>query len=180
MGLVGNKFAAGLEDATVAQPFAGGPAYNARRAQYEALDAAARDIAAQTRGGPSVGDIDKSTMGQDVRTTAAAADKELQRNRTPSWTRLRPSGRTGPAIDQTTQLAQMETIRRGAQPQFRGPVDTEIANVNASRLDPVNPPKVVDPALEASSKPNWPGAGQPRVAKPGSPLHTAASQSVAD
>ena len=149
VGLVGNKFAAGLEDATVAQPFAGGPAYNARRAQYEALDAAARDIAAQTRGGPSTGDIDKSTMGQQVRETAAIADKNAVAAQNARMNPLyEQAGRDLP-IDQTTQLDQMDTIRRGSQPQYRAPVQTEIDNVNASRFDPENAPKVVDPGLEA-------------------------------
>ena len=151
VGLVGNKFAAGLEDATVAQPFAGGPAYEARRAQYEALDAAARDIAAQTRGGPSVGDIDKSTMGQQVRETAAIADKNAVAAQDAAMNPIYDQAGRELPIDQTTQLDQMDTIRRGSQPQYRAPVQTEIDNINLSRADTEGPntPKVVDPGLEA-------------------------------
>ena len=149
LGLVGNKFAAGLEDATVAQPFAGGPAYEARRAQYEALDRAAQEVAARTRGGPSVGDINQTTTGQGVRDAAATADKAAVAAQNAVMDPLyEQAGRYLP-IDQTTQLDQMDTIRRGSQPQYRAPVQTEIDNVNASRFDPENAPKVVDPGLEA-------------------------------
>ncbi len=114
------------------------------------MDAEAQRIAAQMRGGPSdVRGINPSTIGDKVYDAANAAETNAKAAQDAALNPLYQTiGRDTP-IDQTTQLDQMETIRRGSQPQYRAPVDAEIAGVNASRLDPLNPPKVVDPGLEA-------------------------------
>ncbi len=150
MGGVGNKFAGTIEDSTAGIPFAGGPAYKARRAQYGALDQGLSDVANAVRpGGAPTGEINVSTVGQGVRDTAETANANA---RIAQNAQLDPiyeqAGRDLP-IDQTIQLDQMDTVRRGSQPQYRAPVANEIANVNASRFDPENAPKIVDPALEA-------------------------------
>jgi len=148
--LVGNKLAGQLEALTTTPPLGGGPAYRSREAQQLGLDAAAQQIAANMRGQPSaVEGINPSTIGQGVRDTAAAADEAAKAAADAAMDPMAAQvGRSTP-INQTTQLDQMETVRRGSQPQYRAPVEREIANVNASRTDPLNPPKVVDPALEA-------------------------------
>ena len=150
LGLVGNKFAGQVEDATAAVPFGGGSAYKAREAQHLNMDTAAREIATQMRGGPAdVRGVNPSTIGDKVKDLSAAADTSAETAQNAVLNPLYEQvGRDEP-IDQTAQLAEMDRIRRGSQPQYRAPVETEISNVNASRLDPLNAPKVVDPGLEA-------------------------------
>jgi hypothetical protein len=149
-GLVGNKMAGQLEALTTTPPGGGGPVYRTREAQQLGLDAAAQQIAENMRGEPSaVEGINPSTVGQGVRDTAAAADEAAKAAADAAINPMAERvGRDLP-ISQTTQLDQMETLRKGSQPQYREPVAREIANVNVSRFDPENPPKVVDPALEA-------------------------------
>ena len=150
LGLVGKKFAGQVEDATASLPFAGGPAFTTRENQYTALDKAGQDIATAMRGGPSdVRGINPSTIGDKVKDLSTTADASASAAQDAVLNPLYEQvGRDEP-IDQTAQLEAMDRIRRGSQPQYRAPVDTEIANVNASRLDPLNAPKVVDPGLEA-------------------------------
>ena len=150
LGLVGNKFAGQVEDATAAVPFGGDAAYRAREAQHLGMDTAAREIANQMRGGPSdVRGVNPSTIGDKIKDLSTAADTSAEAAQNAVLNPLYEQvGRDEP-IDQTAQLAEMERIRRGSQPQYRAPVETEISNVNASRRDPLNAPKVVDPGLEA-------------------------------
>ena len=150
LGLVGNKFAGQVEDATAAVPFGGGSAYRAREAQHQGMDTAAREIANQMRDGPAdIRGINPSTIGDKVKDLSTAADTSAEAAQNAVLNPLYEQvGRDEP-IDQTAQLAEMDRIRRSSQPQYRAPVETEISNVNASRLDPLNAPKVVDPGLEA-------------------------------
>jgi hypothetical protein len=78
LGLVGNKLAAYLEDALSVFPYGGGPSYAARRAQYGALDAAARENAAQLRGAPRTGPISKAGLGEQGIGVATTADRNIQ------------------------------------------------------------------------------------------------------
>ena len=153
LGLVGKKFAEEIEDATASLPFAGGPTFATREGQYTALDKAGQDdrmrsIARRANPGRA-GSINPSTIGDKVENLSTAADTRAEAAQNAVLDPLYEQvGRHDP-IDQTAQLDQMDAIRRGSQPQYRAPVETEIANVNASRLDPLNAPKVVDPGLEA-------------------------------
>ena len=149
-GLVGNKIAGQIEDATAAVPGGGCPAYATRKAQYQGLDAAAQQIAANIRGQPSAPEgINISGVGQGVRDTAAAADEAAKIKANAAMDPMAAQvGRSTP-IDQTTQLDQMETVRRGSQPQYRTPVEREIANVILSEPIRSTHSKVVDPAAEA-------------------------------
>ena len=78
LGLVGNKTAGVIEDSTAGIPFAGGPAYDARRAQFQKMDAAARDIAAARRGGPATGPINEASIGGAARDLAKTAVDDAQ------------------------------------------------------------------------------------------------------
>jgi hypothetical protein len=147
--LVGSKRAGQWEDATLNWPLGGGPALRSRLNQHGQIDTAAREVAADLRGEPNAGNINDASMGDKLRAAAETADRNAKAAQD---ARLNPlaeqTGRDLP-IDQTTQLEQMDLIRRGSQPRNRGAVQNAIDNTNSSRFDPENPPKIVDPALEA-------------------------------
>ena len=151
-GLIGNDKARRTEDFTASVAGGGGPAYDTRTKQYVGIDAAGQKIAENMRDAPSdTKGITKASIGQKVRDTAAIADEAAKIKANAAMDPMAEQvGRDLP-IDQTAQLDQMETIRRGSQPQYRAPVQNEIDKINSSRFDTEGPntPKVVDPGLEA-------------------------------
>ena len=185
LGLVGNKLAGGIEDATAAQPFAGGPAYSAREAQYLGMDAAGKKIAEGMRGQPSAPEgINPSTMGQGVRDTATAADQAAAIKQEATYGPMKAT--VGPET-----VLPPGNLRTALQNQAAGAtagVDLntpqhflDLIDQNAARTLPGGAPKVADPALEASLQAQLARAqANLASAKPGTPLHTAASRSVSD
>ena len=181
-GLVGSGVARRAEDLTAAVPGGGGPVYDTRAAQHLGIDTAGQQIAANMRGEPSApAGINVNTMGQRVQDTAKAAGRNATAAQDAAYRPVFDTAGRNTVLDQAQQLAEMDAIRRGVQPQYRNPIERQIGDVNTSRLDPLNAPKVVNPALEASLQAQLARAqANLASAKPGSPLHTAATQSVAD
>ncbi len=181
MGLVGNKSAGVLEDATAGIPFGGGPAYAARRSQYEALDASVRDVANAQRGGPPTSEISKDAVGQQVRGAADTANATARAAQDAVYNPIKARAGADVPIDQTIQLDQMDTIRRGSQPFARPPVQQVLDDTNASRLDTQGPlgAKVVDPQLETQLQAQLARAqANLAAAQPGSALARAAQASI--
>jgi len=151
MGGVGSKQAGFLEDSTAGIPLAGKPAYDMRRAQREAMDQNVINAASDVRGGPYQGPgISEANIGQDV---IDAAKQAFETTKYKGDATLNPiydqAGRNLP-VDQTQELTTLEGIKRGEQPGYgRKGVQEIINRTNDTRLDPLNPPKVVDPGLEA-------------------------------
>jgi hypothetical protein len=149
-GGVGSKQAGFIEDSIAGVPIAGGPVFKARRAQREAMDKAAIDTATEIRGQPYQGQgISEASIGGDVRN---AAENAIE------ITKLKGDAVINPVFDpirdlpvnQTPELQRLEQIRLGEQVLYGRPiVQREIDRTNASRLDPENPPKIVDVNREA-------------------------------
>ena len=179
-GLVGSGVARRAEDLTATVPGGGGPVYDTRAAQHLGIDTAGQVISARMRGEPSApAGINVNTMGQRVQDTAKVAGTNATAAQNAAYRPVFDAAGRDTVLDQAQQLAEMEAIRRGAQPTYRDPIERRIDEVNTSRLDPLNPPKVVDPAREASLQAQLARAQANLVAStPGSPLRTAAQQSV--
>jgi hypothetical protein len=148
-GGVGSKQAGFVEDSIAGVPLVGGPVYAARRAQRGAMDMAAGKAGNEIRGGPYVGQgISEASIGgqaQDAAQTAISVTKHKgDAILNPIYDPIRDV-----PLDQQPELTQLGDLRRGVQPFQRAPVDRAIGTVNDTRLDPLNPPKVVDPAVEA-------------------------------
>ena len=183
-GLVGSATARRAEDLTATVPGGGGPVYDARARQHLGIDTAGQQISENMRGEPSAAaGINVNTMGQRVQDTAKIAGKSAKTAQDAAYLPVFDAAGRGTVFDQTQQLAEMDAIRRGVQPTYRDPIARRIDEVNTSRLDTEGPntPKVVNPTLEASLQAQLARAqANLAAAKPGSPLHAAASQSVAD
>ena len=183
-GLVGSPAARRAEDLTATVPGGGGPVYDTRAAQHLGIDTAGQTISANMRGEPSApAGINVNTMGQRVQDTAKVAGKSATAAQDAAYRPVFDAAGRDTVLDQTQQLNEMDALRRGVQPQYRDPLARQIGDVNTSRLDTEGPlgAKVVNPTLEASLQAQLARAqANLAVAKPGSPLHTAASQSVAD
>jgi hypothetical protein len=114
------------------------------------MDRVNQNVSEQIRGGPSQGEISPGGIGSDV---IAAAKDAIGVTKDKGDAFLNPIydqiGRDIP-LDQTQELTTLERLRKEEQPLYGRPiVEREIARTNATRSDPENPPKVVDPGLEA-------------------------------
>jgi hypothetical protein len=150
LGGVGSKAAATWEDALAGVPIVGNRIFETRRTQQEAMDRVNQNVSEQIRGGPSQGEISPGGIGSDV---IAAAKDAIGVTKDKGDAFLNPIydqiGRDIP-LDQTQELTTLERLRKEEQPLYGRPiVEREIARTNATRSDPENPPKVVDPGLEA-------------------------------
>ena len=184
LGLLGSKQAGQYEDATAGIPGGGRRAYDARSAQHRQMDAAAQAAAEIPRGGPSQGNLTPSAMGQNVMDTAEIASQSAQAAQEAAFAPMK--ARIGPdtVLPSKTLPTELDRLSRGATVGVDKPTYDYFGNlVEANAREPLasGAPKVMDPALEASLQAQLARAQTNlSIAKPGSPLHTAASQSVAD
>ena len=184
LGLLGNKRAGQVEDATAGIPFAGNQAYEARKAQHLQMDTAAKEVAEVPRGGPSQGNITPSAMGQNVMNTAEVANKNAVAAQGAAYAPMKAQVGADTVLpsrnlsDQLDTLARSGTIGTTAEtPEYF----KNLVKANARRPLPSGAPKVADPTLEASLQAQLARAqANLAAAKPGSPLHNVASQSVSD
>ena len=184
MGLVGNKRAGQVEDATAAIPFAGGPAYRARAAQHQQMDAASKAVAEIPRGGPSIGNLTPSAMGQNVMDTAEVANKSAQAAQEAAFAPMKAQIGPDTVLPSKTLPDALDRLSRGATVGADKPTYDYFGNlVGANARAPLESgaPKVMDPALEASLQAQLARAqANFAVAKPGSPLHKISAQSISD
>ena len=184
LGLVGNKRAGQVEDATAGIPGGGQRAYEARKTQHQQMDAASQQVAEIPRGGPSQGNLTPSAMGQNVMDTAEVASKNAQAAQDAAFAPMKAQIGPDTVLPSKTLPTELDRLSRGATVGVDKPTYDYFGNlVEANAREPLasGAPKVMDPALEASLQAQLARAQTNlSVAKPGSPLHTAASQSVAD
>ena len=151
LGLVGNKFAGQVEDATAAVPFGGGSAYKAREAQHLNMDTAAREIANQMRGGPA--DVRGVNPVHHRRQSQRSFGCRRHQRRDCPERRAEPAlraGWTGRADRPDRATRGNGTHPLGVRTEYRLPVETEI-NPRQQLRDSIRkrPREVVDPGLEA-------------------------------
>ena len=184
LGLVGNKRAGQVEDATAGIPGGGQRAYEARKTQHQQMDAASQQVAEIPRGGPSQGNLTPSAMGQNVMNTAEVASKNAQAAQEAAFAPMK--ARIGPdtVLPSKTLPTELDRLSRGATVGADKPTYDYFGKlVEANAREPLasGAPKVMDPALEASLQSQLARAqANLAAAKPGSPLHTAASRNVSD
>lgn len=184
LGLAGNKRAGQVEDATAGIPFAGNRAYTTRKAQHEQMDAAGKAVAEIPRGGPSQGNISPSATGQNVMNTAELASKKAQAAQQNVFEPMKQQIGPDTVLPSKALSDQIDKLSRGGTVGADKPTYDYFGKlIEANAREPLasGAPKVMDPTLEASLQAQLARAqANLAAAKPGSPLHTASTQSVMD